>query len=253
MSALCSIWPLCRSRPYGCVSTRHRARECSRCKRRWSLRDPGASAGPAGRGPSARRRAHRPHADAGPTTVARVNTPQGTLVTETQQKLSACQPGEVLPRGTSAIRLRTYAFLGPRVTVSVLAHGHVIAHGERGSRWTGGVVTVPVNRLSTARSGWSASRCSATGTNRSSWWANPDRLARSPPAGRAGTLPGRVRVEYLRSSGASWWSLCTRSGTSHGTRPMQRPAPASVRLPCWSSWAGHWSRFCSRLILRKLL
>lgn len=184
-----------------------------------------------------------------PTTVARVNTPQGTLVTETQQKLSACQPGEVLPRGTSAIRLRTYAFLGPRVTVSVLAHGHVIAHGERGSGWTGGVVTVPVNRLSTARSGVELCFTLFGNGNESIQLVGEPTTGALAASGPGGTLPGRVRVEYLRSSGASWWSLvpevARRMGLGHAAAGTWSVLLVLVLMGCLVA-------LCSRLILREL-
>jgi hypothetical protein len=154
-----------------------------------------------------------------PIAVARVNTTAQTYLATVTHTTSACQPNELLPRETTAIRLRTWAFFGPRVTVDVLAHGHVIARGERGSGWTGGVVTIPVSRLPTARSG--VDLCFTLFLNGD----ESDELVGEPTTralaarGPEGSLPGRVRVEYLRPSRSSWWSLAPevarRMGLGH--------------------------------------
>jgi hypothetical protein len=184
-----------------------------------------------------------------PITVARVNSSQEASVGEAHQQTRVCQSGESLPRETSAIRLRTYAFVGPRVTVEVRSHGYVIAHGQRGTGWTGGVVTVPVNRLSTARSGVELCFTLFVNGNESVELVgepSTGTLAASTPHGR---LPGRIRIEYLRSDGASWWSLAPE---------------VARRMGLGHAGAGTWSvllvialmiglvALCSRLILREL-
>jgi hypothetical protein len=124
----------------------------------------------------------------------------------TQRPIDACQSPELLPRETSAIRLRVDAFLGPRVTLAVVAHGRVIAHGERGSGWTGGAVTIPVSPLSTARPG--VDLCFAlllNGDETAELVGEPTPAAHAA-RGTGGALPGRLRVEYMRL-GRSWWSL----------------------------------------------
>ena len=184
-----------------------------------------------------------------PIAVARVNTTEDTVVEVVRQRLSACQANEALPRGTSAIRLRTFAFLGPRVTVQVLAHGRVIARGERESGWTGGVVTVPVNRLATARTG--VETCFTLFPNGDETIELVGEPTTGPLAARSqeGPLPGRIRVEYLRPGSSSWWSLAPevarRMGLGH--------APAGT----WSvllviALMGSLVALCSRLILREL-
>jgi hypothetical protein len=185
----------------------------------------------------------------GPIAVARVNVTEETFVGEARRTTHVCQSREVLPRETSAIRLRSYAFLGPRVTVEVLAQGRAIAHGQRGSGWTGGVVTVPVNRLPTSRSG--VELCFTI-------FGNPYEsveLAGEPTTGalaartQAGPLSGRVRVEYLRPSPKSWWSLAPE---------------VARRMGLGHAASGTWCVFlvlalmaglialCSRLMLREL-
>jgi hypothetical protein len=184
-----------------------------------------------------------------PITVARVNTAQTAFVAEVHQKTSVCQPGEVLPRGTSAIRLRAYAFLGPRVTVAVLAHSHVIAHGERGSGWTAGVVTVPVNPLSSTRAGVELCFTLFGNGDESIGLVGEPNDAAPLARGQNAPLPGRVRVEYLRPGGASWWSLAPevarRMGLGH--------APAgSWGVLLVIALMGGLVALCSRLILREL-
>jgi len=144
-----------------------------------------------------------------PIAVARVNTATATALGEIRQPLAACQSGEVLPRGTSAIRLRVFSFAGPRVTASVLEQGRLIAHGERGSGWSGGVVTVPVEPLSTTRSG--VELCYAIYGNADE---SDDLVGELTAQGEAaltgsGPLPGRLGAEYLRPGKSSWWSLAT--------------------------------------------
>lgn len=154
-----------------------------------------------------------------PIAVAGVNTAQHNLISSTYDRTSACQSNETLPRETSAIRLRVYDFTGPRVTVSVLAHGHVIASGERESGWTGGVVTIPVKGPSKAISG--VQLCFTlylSGDEVTQFIGEPTTGARAARVSE-GTLPGRVRVEYLRPSSSSWWSLvpevARRMGLGH--------------------------------------
>jgi hypothetical protein len=154
-----------------------------------------------------------------PITVARVNTAQAPYLASATERTHVCQSGELLPRGVSAIRLRAFAFLGPKVTLSLSTHGHVIVHGERGSGWTGGVVTVPVNRLATAVS--DVELCFTLFLNGDESIALTGEQTDSAHAAsyQYGSLPGRVRVEYLRPSRSSWLSLAPevarRMGLGH--------------------------------------
>jgi hypothetical protein len=144
-----------------------------------------------------------------PIAVARVNTVTLTALGEIRKPLAACQSGEVLPRGSTAIRLRVFSFAGPRVTVSVLEHGHLIAHGERGAGWTSGAVTVPIQPLPTAMSG--VELCYAIYGNADEAEGLTGELTPRADAAftRSGSLPGRLRVEYMRPGRSSWWSLAT--------------------------------------------
>jgi hypothetical protein len=183
-----------------------------------------------------------------PISVTSVNMASYTLVEVAHAQTSACQSGEVLPAETSAIRLRMYAYLGPRVELDVLAHGHVIAHGERGSGWTGGVVTVPVSPLTTARSG--VELCFTLFIKN-----EPVELVGEPtPAalaarGPSGPLAGRARVEYLKRGRASWLSIAPEVARHMGLGH----APSGT----WSVLLvlvliGALIALCSRLIIREL-
>jgi hypothetical protein len=184
-----------------------------------------------------------------PATVAGTNTTSRLFVTSTKDELAACQPGETLPRGTSAIRLHAEAFLGPRVTVQVREGARVIASGERAPGWTSGVVTVPVRPLATARA--NVELCYAVYLNGSEsgiFVGEPTTGARAARASD-GSLPGRIAVEYLRPSRSSWWSLI-------GT--------VARHMAHGRAWPGEWSvvmvlllmvgvgALCSRAILREL-
>jgi hypothetical protein len=184
-----------------------------------------------------------------PLTVARVNTAKHTIIGLKYHRTDLCQSDEVLPRQTSAIRLRVGSFLGPRVAVEVLAHGRIIAHGARGSGWSGGVVTVPVRPLSTTRA--PVELCFSLFLNGYEYGllvGEPTKGARGA-RGPHGPFPGRVRVEYMRLARSSWWSL----------------APSVARrMGLGHAWSGTWSAVfvivlmtgvalvCARTVLREL-
>jgi hypothetical protein len=154
-----------------------------------------------------------------PISVARTNSSAHVFLGSTRESARICQSSELLPGDTSAIRMQMFASAGPRVTVEVLAHGHIIAHGERGSGWTGGSVTVPVNRLTTVSTG--VTLCFTlfpNGAEGVSLTGEPTNEALAAQE-RVGPLPGRIRVEYLRPDRSSWWSLilpvARRMGLGH--------------------------------------
>jgi hypothetical protein len=142
-----------------------------------------------------------------PITVAGINTAEQAFLGTIHRSAEVCQRNEALPRDTSAIRLRIFTQIGPRVTVEVLSHGRVLTSGEQRSGWTGGVVTVPVRPLSRSMSG--VQLCSSfllNGNETASIVGSP--AARIVTAsGHVVVSPARVRVEYLRPGRSSWWSL----------------------------------------------
>lgn len=141
-----------------------------------------------------------------PALVARTNFPAEHKIGATAGSASACQSGELLPAGTTALRLGLAAALGPSVRVAVVSGEQVVTSGERGEGWAGGAVTVHVRPL--PRAVKDASVCFA-------FRGEHERvtlLGERTPASDAATsgeqaLPGRMRIEYLRPGRSSWWSL----------------------------------------------
>jgi Predicted membrane protein (DUF2142) len=111
-----------------------------------------------------------------------------------------CQDGEVLPRGTSALRLDLDSNVGPRVTVTVLSRGHVLARGTHGSGWVGGNLTVGIARI--RRTTRNAEVCFALAP------ARERVLLVGGPVRDSGLAvpPVRMGVEYLAPGQRSWWS-----------------------------------------------
>lgn len=146
----------------------------------------------------------------------------------TNQSSSVCQGNEVLPSGTSAIRLTLVAEIGPKVTVAARSGGQVLTHGTRGSGWTGGTVTIPVTRVSRTTS--DVDICATLGrpveTIRVFGQRTPKALALTANGGQK--LLGRMGIEYLRSGHASWLSLL----------PM-----IARRMGLGHAWGGTWIVF----------
>jgi len=160
-----------------------------------------------------------------PIAVARINTQRHAGLGTTRESLTACQSAETLPRHTSALRLYMFAFTGPRVSVQLLAHGQVIAHGERGAGWTGGSVTVALGPLAGAHQG--VTLCFALLLNGDEGVSLSGERTHSALAAQVHgePLPGRVRVEDLRPGSSSWWSLALA---------------VARRMGLGHAWAGTW-------------
>ncbi len=81
------------------------------------------------------------------TVLATNSIHQNEQLATTDYKADACQSGESLPRGTTAIRLSLGAFTGRSSSQGNL-RSRVVVSGERGSGWAGQTVTVPVTAVS---------------------------------------------------------------------------------------------------------
>ncbi len=185
-----------------------------------------------------------------PTTLAGTNSvPFMGEVANTNGDASACQAGETLPAGTSAIRLSLEAVIAPSVSVQAVSGERVVARGVRGSGWTGGTVTVPVRPV-VGRAVHNVTICFKLGPTREivtieGQLTKPAVAAR----GEGAALPGRMRIEYVRAGHSSWWSLAL---------------PTARRLGLGRAWAGSWVALllatlmgavvalCSWVLLREL-
>jgi hypothetical protein len=150
--------------------------------------------------------------------------PLGNVLTTVPGGGSACQAGETLPAGASAIRLSLGATAGPRVAVAVRAGGEIVAHGVSAPGWLGNVVTIRIAPV--AHTVRDATVCFgfAGADERVSFFGLPTSASSAARSGR-GALAGRVAIEYVHSGSSSWWS---------------RAVAVSRRMGLGRAWAGTW-------------
>ena len=143
------------------------------------------------------------------TPLVRVGTDGTPLPTEigaTAVPTTICQPEEVLPQGTTAIRISLLSLLGPRIKVQAKAGGRVVTSGETGYGWTGAVVQIPVKRV--ARTTAHATVCFTLAQRQQLVNLRGQNTPKAPAVTEGNqVLPGRMRMEYLRAGDRSWWSL----------------------------------------------
>jgi hypothetical protein len=144
-----------------------------------------------------------------PMSAARTNQPPGAReepIASTERSNRYCQPHELLPQGTSAIRVWLDAAAGPRVHLVATADGRTIASGEHGSGWSGGSVTIPVTPRS--RAVYGVTVCVSFRLHDEAIIVQG---VATPPADAAHngreTLAGRMWIEYLHAGGHSWAAL----------------------------------------------
>jgi hypothetical protein len=146
-----------------------------------------------------------------PLSVAGTNRPPGRHsepIVMTNRSASYCQGQQLIPHGTSAIRVWLDAATGPRVRLAVSAGGRPLLTAQRGSGWAGGSVTVPVKPLE---------RTIAAATVCVSFRLSDETVTvqgeAAPPAGAARSeglpLRGTLWIEYLRPGRRSWASLAS--------------------------------------------
>jgi hypothetical protein len=142
-----------------------------------------------------------------PSTVASTNGIQPTArLVAARGDADACQAGETLPVGTSAIRLELLAATGPRVSVQVFAGGRVITRGTKGTAWYGSTVTVPVQPVNRAYTHTTVCfQLRQLSGEVDAYGARTTPVVAATAAGKP--LPGRVRIVYLRKGRQSWWAL----------------------------------------------
>jgi hypothetical protein len=187
-------------------------------------------------------------AQAPTTTIASDGIADETEVAGTRSAAEACQTGETVPAGTTAIRLALAAELGPRVTVTVFSGATVVTRGTRGSGWTEASVTVPVRRVPRTTAAARVCFVLARPIETVAIFGQKTQTTGALSSG-AQRLPGRVAIEYVRRGSTSWLSLV--------------PSIAR-RMGLGHAWAGTWVVFvlvatmafglalCCRLVLREL-
>jgi hypothetical protein len=141
-----------------------------------------------------------------PPRVIQTGVRPSTILSPLKGSGEACQADEVLPAGTTGVRLSLVAYVGARVRVTVYAVSHILTEGSRGPDWTGTSVTVPVKPLRENIS--DATLCVDVGPNSEAIYLfgneTPPADAMTVPTG--GRLPGRLDVTYLGAGQGTWWS-----------------------------------------------
>jgi hypothetical protein len=141
-------------------------------------------------------------------------------IAATTTPASACQGGEIIPRGTSAIRLGLTTVLGPEVTVRVLSGSHLLTQGMRTVGWEGASVTIPVRPV--ARTSEPVRICFRLSRLNGPVGMLGLRTRHGAAIGQDGKpLPGRLHIEYLRRGRGSWWSMASSIARRLG---LGRPA-----------------------------
>jgi hypothetical protein len=161
-----------------------------------------------------------------PITVASTNTSALMQILSTRGYLHACQTGEILPRGTTAVRFSMFAGAGPRIGVEIREHGRLIARGEQRSGWTGRSVTVPVRSL--PRTHRATELCIKVFTDGNETINVGGQLTSGALAAQSDgeSLPGRLKVEYLHPGRSSWLSLVSK---------------VARRMGLGRAWSGTWN------------
>jgi hypothetical protein len=137
-----------------------------------------------------------------PVVVLSTNSiPAATIVASTRGGTGTCQDNELLPQGTTAVRLWITGNVKPGVQVEALSDFQPITSGSQEGGWLGKVVTVPVGLV--ARTVPDAQLC---------FTIDPaieevDLIGGAASHHAAGESRGKVRIEYLRVGHSSWWSL----------------------------------------------
>jgi hypothetical protein len=118
-----------------------------------------------------------------------------------------CEPGELLPGDTAALRLLalTNGLPGPRLSVSISSPTGLVSSGALAAGWRAGTVSIPVSRVANTVSGATVCLINLGSSGVAFAGSVPDsgffvRLAGKP-------LSGRLRIEYMRPGRESWLQL----------------------------------------------
>lgn len=133
-------------------------------------------------------------------------TPLPTEVGATFAPDTVCQSEEVVPKGTTIMRLSLLSLLGPRIKLLATAGGQLVTTGIRSAGWTGTVVSIPVQPVT--RTYTHATICFTLAKRQQLVNYRGANTTHSPAVSN-GTqvLPGRIRVEYLRPGRETWLSM----------------------------------------------
>jgi Predicted membrane protein (DUF2142) len=153
-------------------------------------------------------------------TIAQVGADAPTRTTS----ISACQRGQLIPAGTTAIELSLSSDVGPRLDLQAFSGARLLTSGVRPAGWGGVAVVVPVKRVAAAHAGVTV--CFRLGPGQGLVKLH-GRAASGSASATSGGQPigGALRVDYLRPAGGSWWS---------------RIGSVTHRIGLGRAWGGAW-------------
>jgi hypothetical protein len=133
-------------------------------------------------------------------------TPLPTEVGATFAPDTVCQGEEVLPKGTTIVRISLLSLLGPGIKLLASTGGQTLTTGEKSPGWTGTVVGIPVKPV--AQTHAHVTICFSLAKRQQLVNYRGVNTTHAPAVSN-GTqvLPGRIRIEYLRPGKESWLSL----------------------------------------------
>lgn len=175
-----------------------------------------------------------------------------TELVTTNGPAQACQGGEVVPRGTAAVRLGLTGVLGPRVTVELYAGRRLLARGTRSASASaeGASVTLPLRPV--PQRTLSAVRVCAqlqSVNGPVTMLGIKTTHARAAVGGDGRPLPGRMHVEYLQPSPRSWWDM---AGATMRHLGLGRAAPGLWNAVLVLALGALLLALCSWLVVREL-
>jgi hypothetical protein len=118
-----------------------------------------------------------------------------------------CEPGELLPGDTGALRLiaDSGAYPGPRLRASIIAPQGPVSSGELKPGWRSGTVLIPLARV--ARTLPSATVCLRNAGSRAVLFGGSAPASGFVIEDAGKPLSGRLRIEYMRPGSESWLQL----------------------------------------------
>lgn len=118
-----------------------------------------------------------------------------------------CEPGELLPGDTGALRLTadSGAYPGPRLRASIIAPQGPVSSGELKPGWRSGAVLIPLERV--ARTLPSATVCLQNAGSRGVLFGGSTPASGFVIEDAGKPLSGRLRIEYMRPGSESWVAL----------------------------------------------
>jgi hypothetical protein len=118
-----------------------------------------------------------------------------------------CEPGELLPGDTGALRLSisSAAAPAPPLDVTIGAGTRSLARGHLAAGWRPGLVTIPVSRIRETQQGATVCLVNRGSHSISFGGSVPDADFYVVLGGKP--LSGRMRIEYMRPGSESWFAL----------------------------------------------